>query len=154
MYIPSFSLSKYLFWITTIVDVVNTIILLRFTGLNTNLIILCAIFVFAFKIPVFYVVQVSFDKMLIYASLVGVILSILYSVLTMVYLYVSDWIMLYFIPIIAYNIFQGFIIFIKGILGFNILILRTFLSVGSFMPSDLGFLQTTAQTSNLTGYTQ
>lgn len=152
MYIPSFSLSKYLFWITTIVDVLNAYLLYSYSPLNNYLVILITILIFVLKIPVYYVVFIHFNRQLVYFGFIGMLSSILYSCLTVFFLFISPYVIIFFAPIILYSVFQGFIIFLKCVLSFNVIVLRVFLTFDVTIPSDFGYLQMRAQIDNWANY--
>lgn len=152
MYIPSFSLSKYLFWITTVVDVLNAILLYKYAPLSNYIVVPISIFILILKIPVYYVVFVHFNRNLVYFGFIGMLASILYSFITIFFLFISPYMIIFFIPIIIYCIFQGLVIFLKGVLGFNVIMLRVFLTFDVTIPSDFGYLQMRAQIDNWADY--
>lgn len=102
------------------------------------------------KIPMYIAVFWYFDKRIVWFSFIGSLSSIIYGILTIIFMWLDPRVAIYFVFVIVFTIICVIGILLKCLLTVNIFILKTFLIFDVTIPSDFGYLKYQEKIGGLT----
>lgn len=114
---------------------------MEYTWIPNFIVLIVSLLVLASKIPIYIAVFWYFDKKIVWFSFLGSLISIIYGILTIVFMWIDPRVAIFFAFVIVFTIICVLGIILKCLLTVNIFILKTFLIFDVSIPSDFGYLK-------------